>query len=65
MAEDEKKEYVVKEGRTFGVDAKPAGTSVFLTDEEAKGFSDLVELRVKPKKAPEAEEPVTAAKGKK
>lgn len=51
MAEEDKvQEYVVREGRTFGVDRKQAGESVFLTEKEAENFLDLLELRVKPRK---------------
>lgn len=47
---DKLKEYIVRGGKTFGVDNKQAGESVFLTDAEAAPFSDLVEPRVKPRK---------------
>jgi hypothetical protein len=50
MPEENKKEYVVREGRTFGVNALGPGEVVELTDQEAAAFADLVELRVKPKK---------------
>lgn len=52
MAEDKegKKEYIVREGRTFGVNALPAGESVWLTEQEAAAFPDILEPRVKPRK---------------
>lgn len=58
MAEEkEKKEYIVREGRTFGVNATPAGESVWLTEEEAASVLDLVEPAEKPKKGSKATDP--------
>lgn len=70
MAEVIKKKYQVRQGRTFGVNNAPAGTIVELSDEEAWGLRDMVELLdggdvppqgISPALTPEVKTPADAA----
>jgi hypothetical protein len=60
--EKEKKEYLVREGRTFGVANLGAGESVFLTEEEATPFLDILEPRTKPRKSDQSADTRDTAK---